>query len=153
MSEGLIEGVVVKRLDQIPDERGKVMHFMRCDDPDFVGFGEVYFSMVFPGVVKGWHLHKVMTLNYTVPVGIIKLVLYDAREDSPTRGQLMELFIGEGNYSRVTVPPGVWNGFKDLGTNPSIVCNCASHPYDPSEIVRMSPTDGMIPYSWDIVMM
>ncbi len=148
----MIDGVVVKRLLEIPDERGRIMHFMRCDDPAFTGFGEVYFSTVFPGVVKGWHLHRVMTINYSVPMGIIKLVLYDEREDSSTFGRLMELYIGEGNYSRVTVPSGVWNGFKGLGTRTSIVCNCASHPHDPAEIVRLSPTDPRIPYSWDIVM-
>lgn len=141
----------MKPLREIPDERGMVMHFMRCDDPGFTRFGEVYFSTVFPGAVKGWHLHRAMTLNYSVPLGTIKLVLYDERDVSPTRGELMELFIGEGNYSRVTVPPGVWNGFKGLGTRTTMVCNCATHPYDPKEIVRLDPNDPRIPYSWGIV--
>lgn len=147
----MIAGVKIRELRQILDERGKIMHFMRSDDPDFEQFGEVYFSMVYPGVVKGWHLHKVMTLNYAVPIGVIKLVLYDDRLDSPTRGELMELFVGEGNYVRVTIPPGVWNGFKGVGVQPALVCNCASHPHDPAEIVRISPNDTRIPYSWELV--
>lgn len=146
----MIAGVKVVSLRQIPDERGKVMPMLRGDDPDFEKFGEIYFSMVHPGVVKGWHLHKEMTLNYAVVTGTIKLVLYDDRPDSRTRGELMELFIGDANYARVTIPPGVWNGFKGVGTGPAFVANLATVPHDPAEIVRMDPFTNHIPYSWEI---
>lgn len=145
-----IQGVLVHPLKQIPDERGKIMHMLRCDDTHFERFGEIYFSMVYPGVVKGWHLHKEMTLNYAVVVGIIKLVLYDERDHSPTQGALMELFIGENNYALVKIPPGVWNGFKGVGPRPAIVANCATLPHDPDEILRMDPFDNDIPYDWRI---
>jgi len=144
----MIEGVSIYLLKQIPDERGKIMHMLRVDDSHFKEFGEIYFSVVYPGVVKGWHLHKRMTLNYAVIVGMIKLVLYDDREGSPTRAELTELFIGESNYVLVEIPPGVWNGFKGVGTNAAIVANCATLPHDPEEIVRMDPFDNHIPYSW-----
>lgn len=144
----MIDGVLIHPLKQIPDERGKIMHMLRCDDPHFERFGEVYFSLVYPGVVKGWHLHKRMVLNYAVIVGMIKLVLYDDREGSPTRGELMELFVGEGNYVLVRIPPGVWNGFKGIGVTPAIVANCATEPHDPEEIVRMEPFTDKIPYDW-----
>ena len=91
-----------------------------------------------------------MTLNYAVPIGKIKFVLYDDRKGSKTKGELVELFLGPENYSLVTVPPGVWNGFKGLGTETSIVANCATIPHDPEEIERMDPLNGSIPYSWDI---
>lgn len=143
-----IEGVLVYPLKQIPDERGKIMHMLRRDDPHFEEFGEIYFSMVYPGVVKGWHLHKEMTLNYAVVVGMIKLVLYDEREHSPTQGALKELFIGESNYALVKIPPGVWNGFKGVGRKPAIIANCATLPHDPDEIVRRDPFDNDIPYDW-----
>ncbi len=146
----MIEGVGIYPLRQIPDERGKIMHMLRADDPHFERFGEIYFSMVYPGVVKGWHLHKVMTLNYAVISGMIKLVLYDDRENSPSRGNLMELFIGDSNYVLVRIPPGVWNGFKGIGTVPAIVANCASHPHDPDEIMRMDPFGKDIPYDWSL---
>jgi dTDP-4-dehydrorhamnose 3,5-epimerase len=146
----MIEGVVVSPRRQILDERGKVMHMLRCDDPEFEQFGEVYFSVVFPGVVKGWHLHTRMTLNYAVVSGLIKLVLYDNREGSATQGRVEELFVGESNYVLVKVPAGVWNGFKGLGTSPSIVANCATLPHDPEEIQRIDPTDPRIPYEWAI---
>ena len=84
----------------------------------FERFGEIYFSTVYPGVVKGWHIHKRMTLNYAVPVGMVKLVCYDDRADSPTRGEVQELHVGELNYALVTIPPLVWNGFKGEGTAP-----------------------------------
>lgn len=145
----MIKGVEVRPLRQIPDERGKVMHMLRQDDAWFERFGEIYFSVVYPDAIKGWHLHARMTLNYAVVTGMIKLVLYDDRADSPTRGTLQEVFTGEDNYALVTVPPGVWNGFKGLGGKPAIVANCATHPHDPAEIERIPPFSDRIPYRWD----
>jgi dTDP-4-dehydrorhamnose 3,5-epimerase len=146
----VIDGVCVRPLKQIPDERGKVMHMLRADDPHFDRFGEIYFSTVYPGAVKGWHLHRRMTLNYAVVSGSIKLVLFDDREGSSSRGALMELFLGDANYCLVSVPPGIWNGFKGIGTQLAIVANCASHPHQPDEIVRLDPMSDKVPYRWDI---
>ncbi len=147
----MITGVEIHPLRQIPDERGKVMHMLRRDDPWFAEFGEIYFSVVFPGAIKAWHLHTRMTLNYAVPSGRIKLVLYDDREGSPTRGEVQEIFTGEdAAYALVTVPPGVWNGFKGIGTTPAIVANCATIPHDPDEIVRMDPFSPKTPYRWEL---
>ena len=147
----MIEGVSVRPLRQILDERGKVMHMLRSVDPEFTAFGEVYFSVVFPGVIKGWHLHQRMTLHYAVPFGLIKLVLYDERPQSATRGELMEIFTGPDSYSLIRIPPGVWNGFKGLGIAPSLVANCSDIPHDPAEIARRDPFDASIPYKWDLV--
>ena len=146
----MIDGVNITPLKQIPDERGKIMHMLRSDAPHFIGFGEIYFSCVYPGAIKGWHLHRRMTLNYAVPHGNIKFVLYDGRADSPTRGELQEIFMGPDNYLLVTVPPLVWNGFKGIGTSPAIVANCATIPHDPSEMDRLDPFDPSIPYNWEI---
>jgi len=145
-----IEGVTLTPLRQIPDERGKVMHMLRADADGFPGFGEIYFSTVFPGAIKAWHIHKKMILNYAVPVGRIKLVLYDDRAESGTQGWLQEIFLGPDSYSLVTVPPMVWNGFKGIGTETALVANCASIPHDPSEIERLDPFSPMIPYDWSV---
>ncbi len=144
----VIEGVHVHPLRQLSDERGKVMHMLRADDDHFDRFGEIYFSVVNPGAVKAWHLHREMTLNYACVSGMIKLVLYDDREGSPSRGSLDELLIGDSNYSLVQIPPGLWNGFKGISAGPAIVANCATHPHDPDEIVRIDPFDDSIPYDW-----
>lgn len=146
----MIDGVVVSARSQIVDERGKIMHGLRCDDPEFEGFGEVYFSWVNPGAIKAWHLHTEMALNYVCPVGLIKLVLFDDREGSPTRGELHELFIGPESYRLVHVPPGVWNGFKGVAVTPSMVCNIATIPHRKDEIVRKDPFSPDIPYDWSI---
>jgi dTDP-4-dehydrorhamnose 3,5-epimerase len=146
----MIAGVTVKPLRQIPDERGKVMHMVRSDSEGFAGFGEIYFSCIYPNAIKAWHLHTKMVLNYAVPHGRIKFVLFDDREGSATRGKLQEIFLGEANYALVSVPPFVWNGFKGIGTDAAIVANCASIPHDPNEIERKSPFDPSIPYSWDL---
>lgn len=146
----MIAGVKVTPLKQILDERGKIMHMLRCDSEGFQAFGEIYFSCVYPGAIKGWHIHKKMTLNYAVPHGNIKFVLYDDRHDSPTKGELQEIFLGPDNYCLVTVPPMVWNGFKGIGSEMAIVANCSSIPHDPQEIDRRDPFDSSIPYDWSL---
>ena len=144
----VIDGVIVTPLRQIVDERGKVMLMLRNDEAHFNGFGEIYFSTVHPGAIKGWNLHRRMTLNYAVPQGNIKFVLYDDRAGSPTSGELQELFLGPDNYCLVTVPPMVWNGFKGIGTETALVANCASIPHDVTEIERKNSFDPSIPYDW-----
>ncbi len=146
----MIDGVRIIPLKQIPDERGKVMHMLRRTDPHFLEFGEVYFSVVFPGAIKAWHLHTRMTIHYAVPYGRIKLVLYDERADSPTKGEIQEIFLGVDHYALVQVPIHVWNGFKGYGTTEAIVCNCATIVHDPDEIVRLDPFDPRIPYDWSL---
>lgn len=145
----MIQGVKINPLAVIPDERGMIFKMLRCDDPVFQGFGEIYFSTIYPGVVKGWHLHKKMTLNYAAVSGFIKLVLYDDREGSPTKGKLQEIFLGRESYKLVTIPPLVWNGFKGIGTEPAIVANCSTIPHDPLELERLDPFNNHIPYKWE----
>ncbi len=146
----MIEGVKVTPLRQILDERGKIMHMLKVGDPAFEQFGEIYFSCVYPGAIKGWHIHKEMTLNYAVPHGHIKFVLYDDRVGSSTRGELQELFLGPDNYCLVTVPPMVWNGFKGIGDEMAMVANCTTILHSPDEIDRLDPFDPSIPYDWAI---
>ncbi len=146
----MIDGVLVHPLRQIPDERGRVMHMLKSSDPHFEQFGEIYFSMVYPGVVKGWHRHTRMTINYAVVVGMIKLVLYDDRPNSPSCHQLEEIFVGEACYCLVKIPPMIWNGFKGIGAALAIVANCATIPHDPAEIERLDPMANHIPYDWSL---
>ena len=146
----MIDGVVITPLRQFLDERGKVMKMLSRHDPVFRDFGEIYFSSVYPGAIKGWHIHRRMTLNYAVPHGHIKFVLYDDRDGSPTRAEIQEVFLGPDNYSLITVPPMVWNGFKGIGPEPALVANCATIAHDPGEIERRDPFDSAIPYDWAI---
>jgi dTDP-4-dehydrorhamnose 3,5-epimerase len=146
----MIEGVTLTPLRQILDERGKVMHMLREDSDVFSKFGEIYFSCTYSGAIKAWHLHKEMTLNYAAIHGAIKCVLFDDRPGSKTRGCVEEYFLSPENYCLLTVPPMVWNGWKGIGGETSIVANCATIPHDPHEIDRKSPTDPSIPYDWNI---
>ena len=148
MTGRAIDGVRIFPLRRIQDERGFVMHMLRADDPHFTEFGEIYFSVIYPGVIKGWHLHSRMTINYAVVDGNIKLVLYDQRANSRTHGQLQEVVFGQINYQLVRVPPGVANGFTAVGDARAIVANCASIPHDPDEITRLDPFTPSIPYDW-----
>jgi dTDP-4-dehydrorhamnose 3,5-epimerase len=147
----MIEGVKVKKLEKILDERGYIAHFMRADDPDFQQFGEVYFAAAFPGAIKGWHIHKKMTLNYVCVVGNAKVVLYDHRPDSPTKGTIEEYFIGEDNHSRLTIPPGVANAWTPIGGQKAVLANCATESHTPGEMDRIDPfAYNLIPYRWGI---
>ncbi|MFA6260105.1 MAG: dTDP-4-dehydrorhamnose 3,5-epimerase family protein [Bacteroidia bacterium] len=145
----MIKDVEITTRRIIPDDRGKIMHIMKSSDKQFTTFGEVYCSTVYPGIVKGWHMHKEMTLNYVVLKGNIKFVLYDGREDSPTYKEIQEIIIGENQYVMVTVPPFVWNGFKGIGTEEAIVINFTDIPHSAEEIVRMDPhQNDLITYDW-----
>jgi dTDP-4-dehydrorhamnose 3,5-epimerase len=148
-----IDGVWEKRLTVIPDERGRLMEILRSDDEGFRAFGQVYISTTYPGVVKAWHLHKVQDDNFCCVKGMVKLVLYDGRGDSPTRGTVAEYFLGDHNPMLVRVPPGVHHGWKCISAEESIVVNVPSEPYrrDAPDEYR-SPWDSPdIPYSWDVV--
>lgn len=145
-----IDGLSITPLRRIPDERGAVFHMLRNDSDSFESFGEIYFSTIYPGVVKGWHLHHEMTLNYAVPAGMIKLVCYDDRPESPTKGNVVEVHMGDLNYVLVTIPAKVWNGFKGEGSSTAIVANCSTIPHRPGEIDRLDPFDNDIPYDWSL---
>ena len=129
---------------------GRLCTCSECDSSLFERFGEVYFSIVNPGAVKAWKLHKEMTLNYAVPIGNIKLVLYDDRSGSRTRNEIQEINMGEDNYCLVKIPPMIWNGFQGLGLNKSIIANCATLPHDPAETERRDLSDDRVPYKWTI---
>ena len=145
----MIDGASFVPLRRIPDERGTIMHMLRRDDPHFVEFGEIYFTSIYRAVIKGWHRHVDMTLNYACPWGRVKLVMYDDREGSPTRGVLMELFLGPDDYSLVVIPPMVWNGMKGMD-DVSLIANCATHPHDPVRTERRDPFTDAIPYDWGV---
>lgn len=149
-TETAIDGVVITPLKQIRDERGAVLHMLRADAPHFAGFGEIYFSIVNPGVIKGWRRHTKMVMSLSVPKGRIKLALADRREGSPSFGVVQEIFLGEdeADYQLVTVPPLVWNGFQCVSDMPAIIANCASIPHAPEEVERIALDATEIEYAW-----
>lgn len=146
----MIDGVKIVPLRQIVDERGKIMHMLKATDEHFIAFGEIYFSTAWPGTVKAWHIHRSMTVNNAVMVGRAKLVMYDMRGDSPTRGELQEVFLGEDNYVLVQIPPGIANGYKAYGDRMVVLANCATEPHDPGEMDRIDPFTAEIPYDWGL---
>ena len=145
-----IYGVQVKSLRAIPDERGWLMEILRADETDLLPkFGQVYVSATYPGVVKGWHYHKKQIDNFACISGMVKLVLVDTRDDSPTRSVINEFFIGTHNPMLVQVPSLVYHGWKCISADPSLVVNVPSEPYDreaPDEF-RLDP-HGTLPYDW-----
>lgn len=145
-----IDGVVITELRQIVDERGAVLHMLRNDALDPVRFGECYFSEVLPGATKAWKRHRLQTQNLAVPVGRLRLVIYDDRESSPSRGALQIHELGRPDaYVRVQIPPGVWYGFSCVSAGPALLANCVDLPHDPSESDSRPLTDSAIPYEWN----
>ncbi|MBD5646835.1 MAG: dTDP-4-dehydrorhamnose 3,5-epimerase [Desulfovibrio sp.] len=148
-----IEGALFQPLKVIPTPGGPVLHMLRAGSPllpDFAhGFGEIYFSEVFPGAVKAWKRHTRQTQLFAVPWGLLHIVLYDDRQASPTRGVLVERRLGRpDDYGLLRIPPLVWYGFTAVGEAPALICNCADLPHDPAEGERTAPDDSAIPYAW-----
>jgi dTDP-4-dehydrorhamnose 3,5-epimerase len=148
----MIHGVRVKQLRMNCDERGRLMEILRRDDREFIKFGQLYMTTAFPGVVKGWHYHKKQIDSFSVVKGMIKLVLYDAREKSKTHNEVNEFFLGEHNPILVQIPNFVYHGFKCVSETEAIVINCPTEPYNrkqPDEF-RAAHDDPNIPYNWEI---
>lgn len=146
----MIDGVKIKKLKVIPDERGWLMEILRNDDEIYNEFGQVYMTTAYPEVVKAWHLHKKQTDNFTCIHGMMKVALYDAREDSPTYKELNEFFIGDRNPMLISVPPFVYHGFKGIGTETAYFVSVPTLPYnyqEPDEYRLPADTDE-IPYDW-----
>jgi len=150
---GLIEGVKIKQLVRHVDDRGFVMEILRDDDEIFRGFGQVYITTCYPGVVKAWHKHERQYDNWCVIKGNVKAGLYDDREGSPTRGQTMSVILGELNPILLQIPPGVWHGQTPVGSETSILLNIPTRHYDHNEPdeQRRDPFDPAIPFQWEPV--
>ena len=144
----MIEGVFVEKLKVMEDNRGKVMRMLRKDSPLFSAFGEIYFSTINFSIIKAWKKHLRMTQCFAVPVGRIKLVIFDDRDKSSTKGEILEIELGENNYSLVKIPPLVWYGFQGLSNTPALITNCADIPHDPDESIKLEHSDSKIPYIW-----
>lgn len=147
----MIEGVTTKQLRVIPDERGRLMEILRCDEDIFGGFGQVYMTTTYPQVTKAWHFHRLQDDYITCVKGMLKLVIYDDREGSSTRGEVNEFFMGQYNPLLVKVPKMVYHGWKCISEEEAIVINVPTAPYnrqDPDEY-RLDPHKSHIPYSWE----
>lgn len=146
----LIDGVKVKRLEVKPDEGGRLMEIVRRDDDIFINFGQAYITTAYPGVVKGWGWHNHKDELITTLSGMVKTVLYDGRENSPTHGVINEFFIGEHNPCLLRVPPRVVHGFKCVSEGEAMLLVVSSEPYDrdnPDEF-HIDPHVNNIPYDW-----
>lgn len=146
----MIDGVEIKKLKVIPDERGFLMEMLRSDDDFYQKFGQVYLTVAYPGVVKGWHYHKIQTDHFVVVKGMLKVVLYDDRDGSPTRGEVNEFFMGEQNPMLLVIPRGVLHGMKGVGNEPGYLINIPTevYNYDTPDEYRVDPHDNDIPYDW-----
>lgn len=147
----LIHDVNQKILKYLPDERGRLMEILRKDDVLFQKFGQIYMTTNYPGVIKAWHYHKIQTDNICCLKGMIKVVLFDGRNESPTKGLINEFYMGEYNPLFLSIPPGIYHGWKCISETESIVINMPTETYDysqPDEF-RLKPDSDQIPYKWE----
>jgi len=146
----MIDGVEIKELKVIPDERGRLMEIVRSDDDFFSKFGQVYMTTVKPGIVKAWHYHKIQTDNFCCVKGKIRLGLYDARKGSPTFGKTMDMTLSLDKPKLVSIPPSIYHGFKGVAEEESIVINTPTELYNYSnpDEHRVDPDKNDIPFDW-----
>jgi dTDP-4-dehydrorhamnose 3,5-epimerase len=149
MGTSMIEGVTLFPLREIGDERGAVLHMFRSDSPEFTTFGECYFSEVLPGAIKAWKRHSLQTQNLAVPVGRIRIVMFDNRTSSTSQNRLEIIELGRPDaYLRIRIPPGIWYGFTCISSEKALLANCADIPHQLSESETMSINQSIIPYHW-----
>jgi dTDP-4-dehydrorhamnose 3,5-epimerase len=144
-----LSGVVLAPLKRIPSEKGDVLHALKHDEAEYLSFGEAYFSFIRRDAVKGWKKHLQMTLNLIVPVGNIRFILFDDRPGSQSKGQFQEVVIGDLNYARLTIPPGIWFSFCGLAEDKNLLLNISNIKHDPAECLNASLDDELIPYRWN----
>ena len=146
----LISGVKLKRLPTLPDERGALTEILRADDPEYPRFGQVYMTATYPGVVKGWHYHEQQTDMICCVSGELKLVLFDGRDGSPTKGLINEIFLGDANRLLVKVPSGIHHGWKCIREQAALVINLPdrTYCYEAPDEHRVDPHTNDIPYDW-----
>ena len=142
----MINGVIITHPNQIPDNRGTVRHFIT--NKDLSDFAECYTTSIYKGIIKGWHGYYTKTLYYCVPMGLIKLVLYDYRKDSSTYQEIQEIYLGPENYSRVVIPPGILSAFQGISDPLSLAVLVANEIFDESKTMRFPIENDFIPYDW-----
>ena len=142
-----IEGLILTPLKRIYHPKGDVFHGLKKSDAEFSSFGEVYFSTINDGEIKGWNKHKMMTLNLVVPFGEVTFVIYDDREKSSSKGEFFKVTLSQTNYQRLTVPPGLWLAFRGNGNNTNLILNIANMEHDPNEIDRLDLDQ--VEYDWE----
>jgi dTDP-4-dehydrorhamnose 3,5-epimerase len=145
-TDSTIDGVLLTPLKVINVPGGDILHSMKCSDPGYSGFGEAYFSMIKPSMVKAWKRHRKMTLNLIVPVGKVRFVIYDDRQNSESGKKFLEVVLSRNNYYRLTIPPMVWIGFQGMDKYTSMLLNIADIEHTPEEADRKEMNE--IKYNW-----
>jgi dTDP-4-dehydrorhamnose 3,5-epimerase len=144
----MIAGVHLTKLAIIQGQHGAVLHMLRSSDEYFAGFGEVYFSTIAKGQRKDWRRHHAATAQLAVPLGRVRFALYDDRSGSPSKGATWDTTLGRDNYQLLTIPPGIWFAFRNMGTSDALITNCSSVPHDPTKVDRQDISTSSIPYVW-----
>jgi len=144
----MINGVSVRELMVFENELGGVKHMLKKQWPEFKDFGEIYFSIINSGVIKGWKKHDNTTLNYTVPVGNIRVVIFDPNKKSSTYSKVQEIELGERNHVLLTIPPNVWYSFGSLNNEKAIICNLINIEHSGDTHHETELNNDIIPYKW-----
>ena len=150
MAEHTISGVVVNDLKLLPNDRGRLMEIQRADEPDFPGFGQAYVTSTYPGVIKAWYRHEIQIDQIAVITGLLKLVLYDTRDNSSTEGVVQELVLGDLAPRLIRIPPGIWHGFQAIGDHEAFALHLNTVAFDPArpDEERLPSDSDVIPYRW-----
>ncbi|ELS00689.1 dTDP-4-dehydrorhamnose 3,5-epimerase-like enzyme [Xenococcus sp. PCC 7305] len=147
----MIQDVIIQPLKLIPNERGRLMEIQRRDNEHFISLGQIYITETFPGIIKAWYRHHKQIDQIAAITGMIKLVLFDSRESSPSYGKVQEIIIGELAPKLVKIPPKIWHGFQTISLNSAFLIHLNSEMFDSSnsDEDRLPVNTMEIPYQWN----
>ena len=145
----MIEGIVLKELETFNDDRGFFRELIRSTDDSFrEGFGQWSHSLMFDGVIKAWHFHRIQTDWWYIVSGVLRVGLCDLREESRTYKQTMDFLMGDLQPARILkIPPGIAHGCKTV-QGPVHLFYLTSHVYNPDDEIRIPYNDPEIDFDW-----
>ena len=144
-----IEGVIVDACRRIDNDRGYLQEIWRDDRDGASPVRQIYTTCTREGVVKAWYKHAMQVDSFFVLEGEMRLVLVDDRPDAASRGAVGEFLLSAREPRLLTLPPGIWHGFRSLSGN-LVVLHANSRPFHfegPDE-VRLAPDSPGMP-SWE----
>ncbi len=143
----MLDGIKVKPIKRMVDERGFFCEVMRTDWTELFGddkIAQVNHSFTYPDIIRAWHRHLRGQVDYFLALkGTIKICAFDDKS-----AELAEVVSSGSDLQVVRIPGHYWHGFKAVGTEPAMLVYFTTNLYnaaDPDEERRAWNDSTIIP--------